>query len=83
MVNEKTKGKITVEEAGSRKGGHVSPAIVEKYMAGIHFPAEKMNLVGIATESGAPEDVMNMLNKLPDKTYKSPIDITKEMGKIE
>jgi hypothetical protein len=24
-----------------------------------------------------------LLNKLPDKTYNSPIDITKEIGKIE
>ncbi|MGA2385114.1 MAG: DUF2795 domain-containing protein [Candidatus Bathyarchaeia archaeon] len=67
----------------SVKPGHVSPAIVEKYLAGIHFPAEKKALVDIATGKKAPEDVMDMLGKLPNKTYKSPIDITKEIGKIE
>jgi hypothetical protein len=36
-----------------------------------------------AQDKGAPNDVMDLLNKLPDKTYKSPIDITKEIGKIE
>ena len=65
------------------RAGHVSPAIVEKYLAGIHFPAEKKNLVDKATARDAPADVMDMLNKLPSKTYKSPIDITKEIGKIE
>jgi len=67
----------------SGKSGHVSPAIVEKYLAGMHYPAEKKNLVDKAQDKGAPNDVMNLLNKLPNKTYKSPIDITKEIGKIE
>ncbi len=65
------------------KSGHVSPAIVEKFLAGIHFPAEKKNLVDKASSKKAPENVMDMLNRLPSKTYKSPIDITKEIGKIE
>lgn len=67
----------------SGKSGHVSPAIVEKYLAGVHYPAEKRKLVDNATGKDAPEDVINLLNKLPDKSYNSPIDITKEIGKIE
>jgi hypothetical protein len=67
----------------SGKAGHVSPAIVEKYLAGMHYPAEKKRLVDNAQNKSAPDDVMNVINKLPDKTYNSPIDITKEMGKIQ
>ncbi len=67
----------------SGKSGHVSPAIVEKYLAGVHYPSEKKNLVNNAQDKDAPDDVMDLLNKLPDKTYNSPIDITKEIGKIE
>jgi hypothetical protein len=67
----------------SGKAGHVSPAIVEKYLAGMHYPAPKQALVSNAQNKEAPEDVMSLINKLPDKTYNSPIDITKEIGKIE
>lgn len=67
----------------SGKSGHVSPAIVEKYLAGVHYPAAKRNLVDNATGKDAPDDVMDLLNKLPDRMYNSPIDITKEIGKIE
>jgi hypothetical protein len=49
----------------------------------MHYPAEKKNLVSNAGNKDAPEDVMTLLNRLPDKTYNSPIDITKEIGKIE
>jgi hypothetical protein len=65
------------------KAGHVSPAIVEKYLAGMHYPAQKNNLIDNAQSNEAPSDVMDLINKLPNKTYKSPIDITKEIGKIE
>jgi hypothetical protein len=56
---------------------------VERYLGGIHYPAAKQNLVNNAQGKGAPNDVMNLISKLPDKTYNSPIDITKEIGKIE
>jgi hypothetical protein len=69
----------------NRRGssGHVSPAIVEKYLAGMHYPAEKQKLISNAQNKDAPSDVMGLINKLPEKTYNSPIDITKEIGKIE
>jgi hypothetical protein len=56
---------------------------VEKYLAGMHFPAEKRKLVDNAQSKDAPNDVMKLIHKLPEKTYTSPIDITKEIGKIE
>ena len=69
--------------ARSGKSVHVSPAVVEKFLAGMHYPAEKQSLVDKARGKAAPEDVMELLDKLPNKTYKSPIEITKEIGKIE
>jgi hypothetical protein len=49
----------------------------------MHYPAEKNKLVTNAQDKDAPNDVMDLINKLPEKTYNSPIDITKEIGKIE
>ena len=56
---------------------------MEKYLAGIHFPAEKKKLVDNAQNKDAPSDVINLIKKLPEKTYVSPIDITKEMGRMK
>jgi hypothetical protein len=67
----------------SGKSGRVSPAIVEKYLRGIHYPAEKENLLSTAKNKDAPEEVIAILNKMPAMTYRSPIDVTKEIGKIE
>jgi hypothetical protein len=49
----------------------------------MHYPAEKQALISNAQGKDAPSDVMDLINKLPNKTYTSPIDITKEIGKIE
>ena len=67
----------------NEKTDHLSPATVEKYLAGMHYPAKKQALLDNARGKKAPEVVMNLLSKLPEKTCKSPIDITKEIGKIE
>lgn len=56
---------------------------MERYLGGMHYPAEKEKLVKNAQGKGAPNDVMDLIGKLPEKTYNSPIDITKEIGKIE
>ncbi len=61
----------------------MSPAIVEKYLAGIRYPAEKKKLLDNAQNRDASNDVIEILNKFTDKIYTSPIDVTKEIGKIE
>jgi hypothetical protein len=86
-----TRRKGIVRDSGTRrqdadknpKNVHVSPARVEKYLAGIHYPADKEKLVANAKQKSAPQDVMSMVQRLPEKTYNSPIDITKAIGKIE
>ena len=65
------------------KSGHVTPAIVEKYLGGMHYPSEKAGLLKNARTKKAPDDVVNLINKLTERTYKSPIDVTKKIGKIE
>ncbi|MCL1977985.1 MAG: DUF2795 domain-containing protein [Candidatus Bathyarchaeota archaeon] len=49
----------------------------------MHYPAAKEKLVSNAQGKGAPNDVMDVIFKLPNKTYTSPIDITKEIGKLK
>jgi len=49
----------------SGRAGHVSPAIVEKYLSGMHYPAEKQKLIDNAQNKGAPRDVIDLINKLP------------------
>lgn len=70
-------------EGGRGNPEKASPAAVERYIKGIHFPAGKEDLLNQAKENKAPNDVMHVIKQFEDKEFNSPVDIAKEVGRIE
>lgn len=63
---------------------NVSPAQIQERLDGVDYPASKQDLINHAGKGGDKnEEVMNILKQLPDKEYNSPVDVSKEVGKIE
>ncbi|MCA0370304.1 MAG: DUF2795 domain-containing protein [Proteobacteria bacterium] len=60
-----------------------SPAAVERYLKGSHFPASKDELVDYASQNDAPDDVMDVLNNFSDQEYESVIEVAREVGRID
>lgn len=60
-----------------------NPAEVEKYLAGVDYPASRQDLIDRARKNSAGRDVMDTLGSLPDQTYHSPIDVSKAMAGSE
>jgi len=60
-----------------------SPAAVEHYIKGAHFPADRDELIELASENNAPDDVMDVLNNFSDQEYNSVIDVAREVGRID
>ncbi len=46
-------------------------ARVSKSLKGIHFPADREKVVEYAKKNMAPEDVMDVLENMPEKEYDS------------
>ncbi len=46
-------------------------AKVSKSLKGIHFPADREKVVEYAKKNMAPNDVMNVLEQMPEKEYDS------------
>jgi len=46
-------------------------AKVSKSLKGIHFPADREKVVDYAKKNMAPDDVMNVLEQMPDGEYDS------------
>ena len=61
----------------------VSPAEVQRYLAGADYPCSKEQLIKAARSNGASEDVINLLRQLPDTNYNSPTDVYAQIGEIE
>lgn len=77
-----TEGGKKTAEGGRGSPETASPAAVEKYLHGANYPLEKQELMDLAKKNNATEDVLRVIEKLSEKTYHSPIDISKEIGNI-
>jgi hypothetical protein len=81
---------IRGSEAGREKGGDtslhtekVSASEIAMYLKGVNFPIEKRALVDHLKTSGAPDNVMNYLDKLPEKRYTNPMEVEQEFSKVK
>jgi hypothetical protein len=60
-------------------GGH-SPANVQKFLAGVQYPARKEDLIRQARQNQAPEDIIDMIEGFPGDQYGGPQDVMKAYG---
>jgi len=56
---------------------NLDPQMVNQLLNAIPYPISKTNLIQMAQQIGANDQIINMLQRLPDKTFNSPQDIQK------
>lgn len=61
----------------------VTPPELQQYLKGMDYPAGKDDLMSKARENNAPEDVIELISRLPDQSFNTPVDVSKAVGKIE
>ncbi len=61
----------------------ISAAMLAQFMKGIDFPADRNTVISTAKSNGAPEEVMEYLNRLPERQYDYPTDVEQEFGKMK
>ncbi len=49
---------------------------VSACLIGLQFPANKQQIIDNAVTRKCPEPEMNYLNEIPDKSYKTPSELT-------
>lgn len=62
---------------------HVNPIQVQKFLKKVNYPATKMDIINTARHEGADRNVIETLEKIPDRTYDEPVGISEEIGKFE
>ncbi|HEU0050470.1 MAG TPA: DUF2795 domain-containing protein [Patescibacteria group bacterium] len=58
----------------------VSAAELQKYLAGIEYPATKHDAIEQARENNAPEKVIKTIRGLPEDEFGGPQEIQKAFG---
>lgn len=59
-----------------------SPIEVQKYLHGLEYPAQREEIIDKAEEEGADDDILNLLQQLPDKEYESPTEVSSAVAKL-
>lgn len=57
-----------------------NPAKIEEAVKGIDFPASKEDLLNRARENNADQEELDALQRLPEREYNRPSDITQALG---
>jgi len=76
-------GSRAAHEEGSMHAGTMGGmAKFQQYLHSVKYPAAKQDMIDVARSNRAPDDIISLMNKLPEKTYKAPDDVEKEFMKI-
>ncbi len=62
---------------------NVSASDLTMYLKGVDFPADKQKIIDSAKSHGAPENVIQFLNRLPDKEYVRVTELESEFNKMK
>lgn len=71
------------EESMSSSKMGMGASQISMYLKNMDFPTDKQKIVDMAKSSGAPETVIMMLNKLPNKQYMRSSDVEEEFNKMK
>jgi uncharacterized protein DUF2795 len=57
-----------------------NPIQLQRYLSGVDYPAKRDDLVRAAEKNGADSDTLDVVRRLPDRTYDGPSGVSKEIG---
>ena len=61
----------------------INPIQMQKHLKGVDYPASKEDLLTNAEQLGADEDARATLDRLPDREYETPADVSKALGDLD
>lgn len=59
-----------------------SPIEVQKFLGGLDYPARKREIIDKAEMQGADDEILEVLEQLPEREYANPTEISREIGKL-
>jgi hypothetical protein len=77
--------KVQLSGAQTIQGGKamVATGEVMEYIKGIDLPQDKKGLISYVQSRNAPQEVLDILNKLPEQQFGNAADITHAISQVE
>jgi hypothetical protein len=65
-----------------RSGEHAHPVEVQRFLEGVGYPTRKDRLVAQAQSQGASRDVRETIERLPEREFGSPTEVSEAIGSL-
>jgi len=66
-----------------RHPGQPSPVAVQKALAGVDYPTTREHLAETARAHHADSEIVDLIDRLPDKNYDSPAAVSKAIAQVQ
>jgi hypothetical protein len=66
-----------------RHTGQPSPVAVQKALAGVDYPTTREQLAETARAHHADREIVELIDRLPDKNYDSPTAVSKAIAQLQ
>lgn len=60
-----------------------SASAIQLFLKGVDYPANKQKLLQAAKTNGAPQNVIDVMNKLPDRSFNQANEVEEAFGQIK
>jgi len=86
-MNKRELGRAVARAEGAKastgsRGRKANPIEVQKFLDGVRYPTRRGDLLREAKSSGASAEVRSTLERLPDKRYGAPTDVSEAIGEL-
>ena len=75
-------GRKRGRDGEGRSGGDATPIEAQAFLEDVNYPVRRAKLVDAAKRHGAQEEVRATLERLPDKQFKSPTEVSEAIGNL-
>lgn len=55
---------------------------MQKFLGGIDYPVVKQDLIDQAEQNGADKQTMAALERIPEREYENPVEVSREVSKL-
>jgi hypothetical protein len=60
-----------------------NPIQIQKHLKGVDYPASKEELIEHAQQQDPDEDILSILEQLPDQEFETPAEVSKAIGNLQ
>jgi hypothetical protein len=64
------------------QSGQLNPIAIQKALGGARYPATREKLAETARSNRADDEIVGLIERLPDRQYDSPASVSKEIARM-